>query len=77
MYRMVCNGQSIGSTVDDAIVRSRLLSTRTGSSKFSTILDLLQVIDNSPHEQWYKILRWRAPGHRRLYIMAFVFIVSL
>ena len=38
--------QSIGSTVSDAIVHSRLRSTATRSSPFGLLQYLLQVVDN-------------------------------
>ena len=46
------NGQPIGATVSDAIVRSWLLSTAPGSYQLFTSLALLQVVDNLPDEQW-------------------------
>ena len=41
--------QSIGSTVSDAIVRSRLWSTTTRSSPLGYFIRLLQVADNLSH----------------------------
>ena len=42
------NGQSIGSTISDAIVRSWLWSTATASSTLATSAALLQVVNNWP-----------------------------
>ena len=44
--------QSIGSSVSDAIVRSWLWSTATGSSPLGYFSKLLQVVDNWPHILW-------------------------
>ena len=44
--------QSIGSTVSDAIVRSKLWPTATRSSPLGYFSILLQVADNWPHILW-------------------------
>ena len=49
MCRAGGNGQSIGSTVSDAIVRSWMWSTATGRSPLGCFSRLLQVVDNWLH----------------------------
>ena len=46
------SGQSIGSTVSDAIVRNWLWWTATGDAYLATSVALLQVIDNLASELW-------------------------
>ena len=61
--------QSIGSNISDAIIRSWLWKTATGSFPLGYFGRLLQVVDNWPHILWQYILHREAPGHGRLYLL--------
>ena len=47
------NGQSIVSTVSDAIVRTACGWRPLWVSHWATSVALLQVVDNWPHKQWW------------------------